>query len=60
MSVSEQPSRIERLLDRARRSRRVRGAQAEADGIKHLTDLLCPDPAPARAGRQPYDTGRTA
>lgn len=59
MSVSPQPSRIERLLDRARPSRRVKAAQAEAEGLKHLTDLLYPT-EPARAGRQPYDTGRTA
>lgn len=60
MSVSERPSRIERLLDRARPSRRVRGAAEEAAGTKHLVDLLCPDPEPTRAGRQPYDTGRNA
>lgn len=58
MSVSDTPSRVERLLDRALPSRRTRGAAQEADGLKHLTDLLCPDaaPAPERAGIRPYDT----
>ena len=65
MSVSENPTRLERLLDRLP-SRRTRGAADEADGIRHLVDMLSPGPdkpasapAPERAGARPYDTGRT-
>ncbi|WP_436759412.1 hypothetical protein [Streptosporangium sp. V21-05] len=64
MSVSEHPTRMERLLNRLP-SRRARGAAEEADGLRHLVDMLSPgpdQPAPAsgRAGARPYGTGRTA
>lgn len=65
MSVPEHPTRVERLLDRLP-SRRARGAAEEADGLRHLVDMLspspetpAPEPASGRAGARPYDAGRT-